>query len=630
MAAYDAQAVLSFGVSSMSAGNLAEPNLQRRRLMFSAAALALIPGVSAGAPTGEAARLTTIFDALHAEGLARSPERIVSLGLDRQPQYAGAKSQLSDRSLAAADRARADLTNDVARLKSIDRANLAGAARNAYDTVLFDRQVSLEGAKRFAYGAVGDPNPYVISQNAGVYRGVPEGLSNATIETADDAEAWLSRLNAFGTALDQDTERFRHDAGLGVLPPDFLFDKTIASLAALAAEASETSPLAAGLAKKTADKGLAGDWSARAKAVLAQTVQPALARQLEALKTARPNAVHEAGVRRLPDGDAYYDWAILSNTTARITADEVHRLGLAQMEEATARADELLKSQGLTQGAVGARIGALNVDPRFLYPETDDGRARLMDRVKGLIAAMDAQMPRMFGRFPKRAVQVRATPAAQEAGAPGAYYSAGSADGARPGYYNINMRLVGASPDWQLPTITFHEANPGHHHQISIAREAGGDVHPILRDMGFTAYSEGWALYAEQLGDELGLYAQDPFGKVGYYRSMMFRAARLVVDSGIHAKGWSREQAIAYLVDNVGMSQRGMTSEVDRYCSWPGQACAYKIGHAKWTTLRERTRKALGDRFDIKAFHDATLAAGAMPLDVLDRFVADWAKAQKT
>jgi uncharacterized protein (DUF885 family) len=613
----------------MSVENLAGVNLQRRRMMLSTAALALVPGVPATAATDDASRLTTTFDALYAEGLARSPERVVSLGLDRLPQYAKAKSQLTDRSLAAAEQARADLVADVRRLETIDRAKLTGTARNAYDTVLFDRRVSLEGATRFAYGAVGDPNPYVISQNAGVYRSVPEGLSNATIETADDCEAWLSRLSAFGTALDQDTERFRHDAGLGVLPPDFLFDKALASLGALAAEDPATSALAASLAKKTADKGLAGDWSGRAKAVLTQTVQPALARQLEALKTARPGAVHEAGVRRLPDGAAYYDWAILSNTTTRITADEVHRLGLAQMKEATARADELLKSQGLTQGTVGARIGALNVDPRFLYPETDEGRARLMARVKDLIVAMDAQMPRVFGRFPKRAVQVRATPTAQEAGAPGAYYSAGSTDGVRPGYYNINMRLVGASPDWQLPTITFHEANPGHHHQISIAREAGGDVHPLMRDMGFTAYSEGWALYAEQLGDELGLYAQDPFGKVGYYRSMMFRAARLVVDSGIHAKGWSREQAIAYLVDNVGMSRRGMTSEVDRYCSWPGQACAYKIGHAKWTDLRERTRKALGDRFDIKAFHDATLAAGAMPLDVLARFVADWTKTQR-
>jgi uncharacterized protein (DUF885 family) len=612
----------------MSAGTPADTN--RRRMMLSAAALALAPGLSAkAASTDESAKLTAAFDAMYAEGLAKSPERIVGLGLDRQPQYAGARKQLTDRSLAAADRARVALAEDARRLEAIDRAKLSGASRNAYDTVMFDRRVSLEGAKRFAYGAVGDPNPYVISQNAGVYRSVPESLSGHAIESAEDAEAWLSRLNAFGTALDQDTERFRHDADLGVLPPDFLFDKTIASIAALAAEDPATSPLATSFAKKAVDKGLDGDWGGRAKAVLAETVRPALTRQLDALKAARPGAVHEAGVRRLPDGAAYYDWAILSNTTAKITAEEVHRLGLAQMKEATARADDLLKSQGLTQGTVGARIGALNVDPRFLYPETDEGRARLMARVKALIAAMDAQMPRMFGRFPKRAVEVRATPAAQEGGAPGAYYSAGSTDGRRPGYYNINMRLVGASPDWQLPTITFHEANPGHHHQISIAREAGGDVHPILRDMGFTAYSEGWALYAEQLGDELGLYADDPFGKVGYYRSMMFRAARLVVDSGIHAKGWSREQAIAYLVDNVGMSQRGMTSEVDRYCSWPGQACAYKIGHAKWTGLRERTRKALGPRFDIKAFHDAALAAGAMPLDVLDRFVADWVKAQR-
>jgi uncharacterized protein (DUF885 family) len=599
----------------------------RRQFLISAAALALTP-VAASAAGTEAERLKETFDQLYAEDLARAPERVSSLGLDRQAAHAAARATLADRSVAGADKARAKLAHDVAALKRVDRAKLPPQARNAYDTVLFDRQSSLDGAKRFAYGAVGDPSPYVISQNAGSYRGVPEVLASHPIETTDDAEAYLARMSAYGVALDQDTERFRHDAGLGVLPPDFLYDKALSSIAAQAAEGPQASPLVVGFARKTAQGGLAGDWSDRAGGVLEQTVRPALARQLEALKAARGGATHAAGVSRLPDGAAYYDWAILCNTTTKISADAVHRLGLAQVEEATARADELLRSQGLTQGTVGARIGALNVDPRFLYPETDEGRARLMARVKGLIAAMDARMPRVFGRFPKRAVEVRPSPPAQEAGSPGAYYSAGSADGKRPGFYNINMRLVGASPDWQLPTITFHEANPGHHHQISIAREAGGDVHPIQRDLSFTAYQEGWALYAEQLGDELGLYADDPFGKVGYYRSMLFRAARLVVDSGIHAKGWSREQAIAYLVDNVGMSQRGMISEAERYCGWPGQACAYKIGHAKWTTLRERSRQQLGSRFDIRAYHDTVLAAGAMPLDVLDRFVADWAAGQ--
>ncbi len=597
----------------------------RRQFLISAASLALVPSMAAAAGT-EADKLTAVFDDLYAEGLARSPERIGSLGLDRQPAYAWARGALSNRSIAAADKARSQLAKDVARLKKVDRAKLSGAPRNAYDTVLFDRETSLEGAKRFRYGAVGDPNPYVLSQNAGAYRNVPEMLNNQVVETADDAEAWLTRLAAYGTVLDQETERFRRDAGRGVLPPDFLYDKAIDGVAAAQkAEAGETSPLVAAFVRKTTERGLTGDWRGRAAGLLTSKVQPALDRQLEALKAFRSKATHEAGVRRLPDGEAYYDWAILSNTTTRMTADEVHKLGLAQFEEAAARADELLKSQGLSQGSVGARIGALNVDPRFLYPETEEGRARLMARVKTLVAAMDARMPQMFGRFPKRAVEIRATPPAQEAGSPGAYYSAGSPDGKRPGYYNINMRLVGASPDWQLPTITFHEANPGHHHQISIAREAGGEGHPLLRGMGFTAYSEGWGLYAEQLGDELGLYAEDPFGKVGYYRSMLFRAARLVVDTGLHSKGWTREQAIAFLVDNVGMSQRGMVSEVERYCGWPGQACAYKIGHAKWVDLRARSRKALGDRFDLKAFHDDILVAGPMPLDVLDRFVADWA-----
>jgi uncharacterized protein (DUF885 family) len=600
-------------------------NPDRRTFLAGASALALA-NPAAARPADAAAQANALFDRLQAEALDRSPERLTEAGLDRTPEFAWARSRLSDRSIAAADQARARLKAEVAALKRIDRVRLTGMDQINYDTVLYDRTVSEEGARRFHYGAVGDPSPYLITQAGGAYRSVPAFLTGQhKIETAEDAEAYLGRLEAYGSVLDQETERFGADVSAGVIPPDFLLDKTLAALSAQATDGG--GKLVTDLVTRTGAKGIPGAWGDRAAAVAERAVKPALARQLAAVTQARAKATHEAGIRRLPDGEAYYAWAIAANTTTRMQADEIHKLGLKQVAEATARADELLTSQGFSQGTVGARLGALNADPRFHYAETDAGRAQLMAYVQQLLAKVNAQMPRYFSRFPKYPVEVKPSPPWAEAGSPGAYYQAGPADGSKPGTYFVNLRLVGASPSWQLPTITYHEANPGHHHQISLAREAQG-VHPIRREMEFSAYSEGWAVYCEQLADEMGLYADDPFGKIGYYRSRLFRAARLVVDTGLHHLGWSREQAIAYLVGDVGMSERGMISEVERYCTSPGQACAYRIGTARWLDARSMAQAKLGAKFDIRAFHDTAMLSGAMPLDVFYGRMSDWANAE--
>lgn len=591
----------------------------RRSVLAGASALALAgPALAAD----EASRLNALFDRLQADDLRRSPERLTGRGLDRTSEFAWARGKLSERSPAAADEARGRLAAEVAELKRIDRARLTGMDRINYDTILYDRQMSEEGARRFRFGAVGDPSPYLITQANGAYRSVPGFLTGQhKVETAEDAEAYLARMSAFGTVLDQETERFRADVAAGMAPPDFLMDKALAALGETAADGGRL--LSADLARKAAAKGLAGAWADRADAIADQAVKPALARQQEALTEARAKAVHTAGIGSRKGGEAYYAWAVACNTTTRMTPDEVHKLGRAEMAEATARAHELLVSQGFSQGTVGARIGALNADPRFRYAETEEGRQKLLAHVRELVAKVDAQMPRYFSRFPKYPVEVKPSPPWAEAGSPGAYYQAGPADGSRPGAYYVNLRLVGSSPDWQLPTITYHEANPGHHHQISLARETSG-IHPIRREAGFSAYSEGWAVYCETLADEMGLYADDPFGRIGYFRSMLFRAARLVVDTGLHHLGWSREQAIAFLVDEVGMSEKGMISEVERYCAGPGQACAYRIGAARWMQVRRSAEARLGSRFDIRAFHDTAMLSGAMPLDVLTARMADW------
>ena len=350
-------------------------------------------------------------------------------------------------------------------------------------------------------------------------------------------------------------------------------------------------------------------------------------RQAAELARVRPKATHDAGVWRLPKGDAYYAYALNFATTTEMSAEAIHQLGLERMTELTARADELLKAQGMTQGSVADRIKALGDDPKYIYPNTDAGKAELIAKLNAQMADMQARLPSAFGRLPKAKVEIKRVPPEIEAGAPMGYYNSASLDGTRPGIYWINLKDTAEWPSWSLPTLTYHEATPGHHLQISLQQESPSA--PLLMNLlGFSSYVEGWGLYAEQLADELGAYENDPVGQIGYIQSLMFRAARLVVDTGIHSKGWSREQGIRYMMDAYGDQEGAATSEVERYCGWPGQACAYKVGHNEWVRLREQAKTTLGPKFDIKGFHDTALAAGGVPLSVLERIVQDWTSTQ--
>ena len=336
-----------------------------------------------------------------------------------------------------------------------------------------------------------------------------------------------------------------------------------------------------------------------------------------------PGATHDGGVWRLPDGEAYYRFGLKYFTTSAMTPDEVHQMGLEQVAEISARADALLKAQGMTQGSVGQRIAALGKDPRFVYPNTDEAKDELLQELNVQMAAMQARVPDYFGRLPKSPCEIRRVPKAIEAGAPGGYYQPPALDGSRPGAYYINLRDTAEWPKWTLPTLTYHEAVPGHHFQIALQMERP-DTPLLMKIMGFSAYSEGWGLYAEQLADEMGVYENDPFGQIGYLQSLMFRAARLVVDSGLHHKRWSREQGIRYMVDTLGDQESSIATEVERYCVWPGQASSYKVGHTTWVRLREDAKRRLGPRFDIKGFHDAGLNLGGVPLTVLERNLNAW------
>lgn len=617
---------------------------RRRLLAFTAAGAGLaatgcasmptfsLPGMGKPAASPEAtanakASLKAYMDRVFEETLDQSPETVTAFGLDSGAR-AGAKSLLSLPTLAEEEKSRAFTRRTRAELANLDRASMDAQDGIWFDTIAANMDAVI-ATFDIPYGQGGWPAIYRVSQQGGAYQSTPDFLDNQhTIETAADADAYVSRVNMFADVLLNETERMKEDFARGVIPPDFILAKTLQQQAGILATTPAQSGMVASVVRRTGEKGLTGDWGARTERLLTERVYPALKAQNDALKAIQPRAGHDASVSRLPDGEQYYANSLHYITTTRLTADEIHRVGLDQIAELSARADVLLKAQGFTQGTVAQRIQALGSDPRYIYPNTDAGKAELIGKLNDQMAAMQARLPNAFGRLPKSTVEIKRVPPEIEAGASLGYYNSPSLDGSRPGIYWINLKDTADWPSWTLPTLTYHEATPGHHLQIALQQES--DAAPMLMNLlFFSSYVEGWGLYAEQLADELGAYENDPLGQVGYLQSLMFRSARLVVDTGIHSKRWSREAGIRYMMDAYGDQEGAATSEVERYCGWPGQACAYKVGHNEWVRIREKAKRELGARFDIKGFHDTALAGGGVPLTVLERVIDGWIAEQK-
>ena len=372
------------------------------------------------------------------------------------------------------------------------------------------------------------------------------------------------------------------------------------------------------MASRPGSSGIAGDWAGRAAEVSSTTaVYPALDRQIAAFTAATANAPMTAGVQRLPDGDAYYRWALRLGTTTTQTPEEVHRIGLAQNEQIKARMDALLKAQGMTTGTVGERVTALNKDPKFLFPNTDEGRAQLIAYLNGKIAAIRPLMPKISKLGLRADVTVKRVPPDIQDGAALGYMNPAALDGSRPAIYYVNLKTTNLWPKYQLATLTAHEGIPGHTWQLGYLAEHHAEIPTITSLMGFNAFVEGWALYAEQLVDESGLYDDDPFSRLGYLQAQQFRACRLVADTGLHAMGWSRDKTVDFLSTESGKGKDAMTSETDRYCASPGQACGYKTGHNEIVRLRDKTKAALGPKFDLADFDDVVVKTGGVPLELL-------------
>ena len=389
---------------------------------------------------------------------------------------------------------------------------------------------------------------------------------------------------------------------------------------------AEKSVLVTSLAERAKAKGIAGDWQAAAAAAYTAKVAPALERQRALLASLQPRATHDAGVWRLPDGEEYYAQALAYRTTSKLTPAEVHKMGVDVTAELWARADVLFKELGMTKGTVGERYDGLYKKKTGIYPNTDKDKARLVADLNKLVQDMQGRLPQYFGTLPKTPLEIRRVPKETEAGA-STHYSGGSLDGTRPGIYWINLRDTAEAPFWWMPTTTFHEGLPGHHLQITLAQEA--DLPLLRKASGFGAYAEGWALYSEQLAQEMGFYKGNPLWELGYIHDALLRSGRLVTDTGLHSLRWSREKSIAELSRIDGDPISLSTQEIERYCVWPGQACSYMVGKITMLRLREKAKATLGGAFDIRQFHDAVLLSGSMPLTVLENVVDGYIASKK-
>ena len=591
--------------------------LNRRHLLTTAAAAAALPLAGpAFARTEEDARLDAMLTRWMNEDIDRNPTTATSLGIDRG-ERAHLAGKLADASLAAQRENQARARARWAEIQTVDASKLSETSQVTLDIFRF----SAEGA---ALGAAlphgGGSSPYVVTQRWGAYFNLPDFMANQhRLETAEDADAFVSRTRAFAVMLDQENERIVEIGRQGVVLPSFLMDKTLTQLKTLRDMPTADWAMIQALAKKTADRGLTGDWTAQATRVVDDEVKPALGRQIAVFEAQRPTATEDAGAWKLPAGPETYALALRGYTTTDYTADQIHQIGLEQVASIQAEMDGLFRRMGMTEGTVGDRIRVLNEDPQYLWPNTDEGKAQLLESLNVQMAELEPLLPRVFNVLPKSKVEIRRVPPAIELGAPGGYYQRASLDGTRPGAYYINLSNTANWPKWSLPTLTYHEASPGHHFQIALSQEAG--ELPLYRRLASnSAYTEGWALYAERVAaDDLGVYGDDLVGRVGYLQSYLFRAVRLVVDTGLHHKKWTREQAIAWMVSECGEPPESAEKEIDRYIVTLGQACSYKLGQTVIEALRQEI-EAKGN-FDVKRFHDAVLLEGIVPLSVLQRRV---------
>ncbi|MEG3148124.1 DUF885 family protein [Sphingomonas sp. RT2P30] len=599
----------------------------RREMLAGAGALgtlALAPTLARATPAGESAQ--ALLAGIAEEMLTDYPETALYLGIDKGAR-AALRGRFANRTHGAdLDRA-ARATRRLAQLRRVDRRALPADLALDVDTAEAAYTLAVDGWRAMPVGTVAtlDTNnsfrntPYTVSQLAGAYSDLPDLLENKhDVADASDADAYLARIESYAAAVDGETGRTIADGAKGAILPDFLIDITAGQLKGMAAQPIAEWSIVESFAAKCAKAGLPPHHAEQAATLSREKVLPALERQIAAFDKLRPRAIETPGVWARPGGDGWYSWLVKAGTTTNETPEALHQLGLAQHRAINAEIDTLLKAQGLTTGSVGERLTALSKRPDLLFADTDAGRAELLAYLNGRIADIRTRLPRAFGTLVKGNLVIKRVPPAIQNGAPNGYAGPGSIDGSQPGIYYINLKSTKTWPRYSLPTLCYHEGIPGHIWQGEYSYRL-----PLIRSLlAFNAYSEGWALYAEQLGDELGAYDGDPLGRIGYLQSMNFRACRLVVDTGLHAKRWSFAQALAWFQEATGMPVNQLTAELQRYAAMPGQACGYKMGHNEINRLRAVAKAKLGTGFDLKGFNDLIVKTGNVPLTLLNGVVA--------
>ena len=546
-----------------------------------------------------------------------NPELLTQLRILEPAGIRSHNAKLADASLEHEDRTFARLREDFAALHRYDAGALAGQDRLSYE--VFDYFVGMQlRAERWRH------HNYPVNPLFGVQSDLPHLMTQTQqVNDATDAEHYIARLGAIPRKLDQVIDGLRVREQKGVIPPRFVIEKVGEQIRGFLAPGASGNAMTVSLKEKLAktplDEATRASLLSRAEQAMSASVIPAYQRLAAYLETLRPKAQRNDGVWALPDGDQYYQHAIESNTTTRMTADQIHQLGLGEVARLKEEMTRAFDSAGYTEGSLPERFRQLGNSPGQRYPNDDAGRARILSDYQSIIDEISAGMDRYFGLKPAAAVVVKRVPAFSEKTAPAAYYNAASIDHSRPAQFFVNLRDVEETKRYRMRTLAYHEAVPGHHLQIAIAQDLKG-LPFFRRIVPFTAFDEGWALYAERLAWETG-YQKNAPDDLGRLQDEMFRAVRLVVDTGMHAKRWSREQAIGYMMENTGMPEAEVVVEIERYLVMPAQALAYKIGMLKILELRERAKRTLGARFDLREFHDEVLKNGALPLALLEQVI---------
>ncbi|WP_394269882.1 DUF885 domain-containing protein [Qipengyuania sp.] len=553
--------------------------------------------------------------------LEHEPERATGLGVD-SGAHAYLRTRLEDQGPAGQQAYAATLKDDLARVRAVTKVGLSPETMTSLEVVESAYDTALEGfALPYGDVAVGSWRnaPYVVIQNVGSYLDMPRFMDSVhPVRNASDADAYIARLAQFPAVLDGELQRMKDARALGVVPPHFLLDAAEKQLARTQAEAAQGTLFTAQMRTALDAAGLPASYAGGVEQLVEGPIAAALGRQLAEIRTARAVARNDAGLWAQPRGEEWYRWALKASTTTELDPEAVHRQGLAELDDLHRRMGPILREIGYISGTVGERMQALSRDPRYMFAEGDPGRAEIMAFINERIAWITAQMPRAFNTLMDPNLELRRLPLAEEPGAPGAYGGAGSKDGTIPGRMWINLRTTDLHRKYDLADLTYHETIPGHVWEGEYSNRL-----PLIRSiLAFNAFSEGWALYAEQLADELGAYDEFKVGRLGYLQSLAFRACRMVVDTGLHHKRWTREQARQFFVERNGSKYEEVVSEVDRYCSWPGQACGYKLGHSEIRRQRTRAETALGSQYSFAAFNDAVVLGGNVPLDVLEQNVS--------